>query len=344
MPFTLKTININNINLKTAIVILNWNGKKLLEQFLPSVISHSNEATIYVADNASTDDSVNFIKSNFPSVQIIQNTENGGFAKGYNDALKDIDADIYCLLNNDVEVTENWLSPIISIFKSEPNTIIIQPKILDYKHKSYFEYAGAAGGFIDKFGYPYCRGRIFNTVEKDENQYDKINNIFWASGACFFIRKNAFVTLNGLDEAFFAHMEEIDLCWRAKNLDYDIKYIGTSTVFHLGGATLNNTNPRKTYLNFRNSLFMLTKNIPKGQVFYIVFIRLFLDGIAGIRFLITGKFSHFIAVIKSHFSFYWHLPKLLKQRKTLQQKKKYYQTKSIVWSYFVDNKKTFNSL
>jgi len=344
LPFTLKTININNINLKTAIVILNWNGKKLLEQFLPSVISHSNEATIYVADNASTDDSVNFIKSNFPSVQIIQNTENGGFAKGYNDALKDIDADIYCLLNNDVEVTENWLSPIISIFKSEPNTIIIQPKILDYKHKSYFEYAGAAGGFIDKFGYPYCRGRIFNTVEKDENQYDKINNIFWASGACFFIRKNAFVTLNGLDEAFFAHMEEIDLCWRAKNLDYDIKYIGTSTVFHLGGATLNNTNPRKTYLNFRNSLFMLTKNIPKGQVFYIVFIRLFLDGIAGIRFLITGKFSHFIAVIKSHFSFYWHLPKLLKQRKTLQQKKKYYQTKSIVWSYFVDNKKTFNSL
>ena len=344
MPFTLKTININNINLKTAIVILNWNGKKLLEQFLPSVISHSNEATIYVADNASTDDSVNFIKSNFPSVQIIQNTENGGFAKGYNDALKDIDADIYCLLNNDVEVTENWLSPIISIFKSDPNTIIIQPKILDYKHKSYFEYAGAAGGFIDKFGYPYCRGRIFNTVEKDENQYDEINNIFWASGACFFIRKNAFVTLNGLDEAFFAHMEEIDLCWRAKNLDYDIKYIGTSTVFHLGGATLNNTNPRKTYLNFRNSLFMLTKNIPKGQVFYIVFIRLFLDGIAGIRFLITGKFSHFIAVIKSHFSFYWHLPKLLKQRKTLQQKKKYYQTKSIVWSYFVDNKKTFNSL
>ena len=344
MPFTLKTININNINLKTAIVILNWNEKKLLEQFLPSVIFHSNEATIYVADNASTDDSVNFIKSNFPSVQIIQNTENGGFAKGYNDALKDIDADIYCLLNNDVEVTENWLSPIISIFKSEPNTIIIQQKILDYKHKSYFEYAGAAGGFIDKFGYPYCRGRIFNTVEKDENQYDKINNIFWASGACFFIRKNAFVTLNGLDEAFFAHMEEIDLCWRAKNLDYDIKYIGTSTVFHLGGATLNNTNPRKTYLNFRNSLFMLTKNIPKGQVFYIVFIRLFLDGIAGIRFLITGKFSHFIAVIKSHFSFYWHLPKLLKQRKTLQQKKKYYQTKSIVWSYFVDNKKTFNSL
>ena len=178
MPFTSKTININNINLKTAIVILNWNGKKLLEQFIPSVILHSKEAAIYVADNASTDDSVNFIKSNFPSVQIIQNTENGGFAKGYNDALKDIDADIYCLLNNDVEVTENWLSPIISIFKSEPNTIIIQPKILDYKRKAYFEYAGAAGGFIDKYGYPYCRGRIFNTVEKDEKQYNDTNQIF----------------------------------------------------------------------------------------------------------------------------------------------------------------------
>lgn len=330
--------------MKTAIVILNWNGKKLLEQFLPSVISHSNEATIYVADNASTDDSVNFIKSNFPTIKIIQNTENGGFAKGYNDALKDIDADIFCLLNNDVEVTKNWLSPIISIFKSEPNTVIIQPKILDYKCKAYFEYAGAAGGFIDKYGYPYCRGRIFNTVEKDEKQYNDTSQIFWASGACFFIRKNAFVTLNGFDEAFFAHMEEIDLCWRAKNLDYDIKYAGASTVFHLGGATLNNTNPKKTYLNFRNSLFMLTKNLPKGQVFYIVFIRLLLDGIAGIQFLITGKFSHFIAVIKSHFNFYMFLPKLLKQRKTLQQKKKYYQTTSIVWSYFVDNKKTFNSL
>lgn len=330
--------------MKTAVVIINWNGKKLLEQFLPSVITYSNEATIYVSDNASTDDSINFIKTNFPTVQIIQNTENAGFAKGYNDALKHIDAELFCLLNNDVEVTKNWLSPVISTFQSEPNTIIIQPKILDYKRKDYFEYAGAAGGFIDKFGYPYCRGRIFNTIEKDKGQYNDSVNIFWSSGACLFIRKNVFEELNGFDESFFAHMEEIDICWRAKNMDYNIKYVGNSTVYHVGGATLSNTNPKKTYLNFRNSLFMLAKNLPKRQLFFIVIIRLLLDGVAGIRFLITGEFSHLLSIIKSHFSFYRDFPKLLKQRKKLIQNKNYYQTTSIVWSYFVNNKKTFNSL
>lgn len=329
--------------MKIAIVILNWNGKNLLEQFLPSVVEHSKEATIYVADNASSDFSVNYVKANFPTVQIIRNTENGGFAKGYNDALKDIDDDIFCLLNNDVEVNENWLIPIISLFKSEPNTVIIQPKILDYKRKDYFEYAGAAGGFIDKYGYPYCRGRIFSTIEKDENQYNNVSDIFWASGACFFIRKNTFETLNGFDEAFFAHMEEIDLCWRAKNLNYDIKYIGTSAVYHLGGATLNATNPKKTYLNFRNSLYMLLKNA-SGNVFLLVFSRLFLDAIAGIKFLLEFKPRHTIAIIKTHFSFYRNFHRVLKQRKILQQKKKYYQTTSIVWSYFVNNKKTFNRL
>ncbi len=330
--------------MKIAIVILNWNGKVLLEQFLPSVIEHSNESAIYVADNASTDDSTSFIKTNFPTVQIIQNTENGGFAKGYNDALKHIDADIFCLLNNDVEVTKNWLTPILDTFQREPNTAIIQPKILDYKNKDYFEYAGAAGGYIDKYGYPYCRGRIFKTIEKDKGQYNDSINIFWASGACLFIRKNIYEILNGFDESFFAHMEEIDLCWRAKNLDYDLKYVGNSSVYHLGGATLSNTNPKKSYLNFRNSLFMLTKNLPKGHVFYIILVRLILDGVAGIQFLITGKFSHFIAVIKAHFSYYWSLPKLIKQRKIFHQNKKYNQTTSIVWSYFVNNKKTFNSL
>jgi hypothetical protein len=329
--------------LKLAIVILNWNGKKLLEQFLPSVITHSNGATIYVADNASTDGSVNFIKTNFPTVQIIQNKTNGGFAKGYNDALKHIDTEIFCLLNNDVEVTQNWLSPIVDTFKTEPNTAIIQPKILDYKRKNYFEYAGAGGGFIDKFGYPFCRGRIFNTVEKDENQYNDSTEIFWASGACLFIRKNIFETLNGFDEAFFAHMEEIDLCWRAKNLDYNIKYVGASTVFHVGGATLSNTNPKKTYLNFRNSLYTIVKN-SKGNLFFLVLTRLVLDGIAGIKFLFEFKFIHILAIIKAHFSFYKYLPKLLKQRKTLQQTKKYYQTTSIVWSYFVLIKKTYYSL
>ncbi|MEO8773952.1 MAG: glycosyltransferase family 2 protein, partial [Gelidibacter sp.] len=208
---------------KIAIVILNWNGKALLEQFLPSVIMHSEEAVIYVADNASTDDSVEFVASHYPTVKIIQNKENGGYAKGYNEALKHVDESIYCLLNSDVEVTENWLKPIAILFKTEAETSIIQPKILDYKNKDYFEYAGAAGGFIDKFGYPFCRGRIFDTLEKDRGQYNDTSQIFWASGACFFIRKSVFENLDGFDESFFAHMEEIDLCWRAYNTDYVTK-------------------------------------------------------------------------------------------------------------------------
>ncbi len=329
--------------MKIAVVILNWNGEKLLEQFLPSVIKHSQDAIVYVADNASTDDSVEFVKSTFPSVKIIQNTENGGYAKGYNDALKHIDEDIYCLLNSDIEVTKNWLIPILVTFQNQPNTAIIQPKLLDYKNNDYFEYAGAAGGFIDKLGYPYCRGRIFNTLEKDEGQYNDTTDIFWSSGACLFIRKQVFKELNGLDEAFFAHMEEIDMCWRAKNLGYDIKYVGTSTVYHVGGATLKNSNPKKTFLNFRNSLFTIVKN-SKDNVLFLILSRLILDGIAGVKFLFEFKFIHIIAIIKAHFSFYKHLPTLLKQRKTLSQTKKHYTITSIVWSYFVNKKKHFNSL
>lgn len=329
--------------MKIAVVILNWNGKQLLEQFLPSVLEHSKVATVYVADNASTDDSVAFVKDNFPSVKIIQNTENGGYAKGYNDALKQVDEDIYCLLNSDIEVTENWLTPILDVFKKEANTAIIQPKLLDYKNKAYFEYAGAAGGFIDKFGYPYCRGRIFNTLEKDEGQYNDITDIFWSSGACLFIRKDVFKELNGLDEAFFAHMEEIDLCWRAKNLGYNVKYVGTSTVYHVGGATLKNSNPKKTFLNFRNSLFTIVKNA-KGNVLLLILTRLLLDGVAGLKFLFELKIAHIVAIIKAHFSFYGHLPKLLKQRKNINQTKKHYSVTSIVWSYFVNKKKHYNSL
>ena len=329
--------------MKIAIVILNWNGQKLLEQFLPSIIEHSQEATVYVVDNASTDNSVEFVKKHFPTIQHIQNGENGGFAKGYNEALQHIKADIFCLLNNDVKVTKGWLSPIVSAFQNQPNTVIVQPKILDYKHKAYFEYAGAAGGFIDKYGYPYCRGRIFNTVEKDEGQYDDSTDILWASGACLFIRKDIYEILNGFDEKFFAHMEEIDLCWRAKNLGYQIKYIGTSAVFHLGGGTLQNTNPKKTYLNFRNSLYTLVKNA-QGNLLLLVFVRLFLDGIAGLKFLVELKPKHTFAVLNSHFSFYINLRRVLKQRKSLQKKKKYHQTTSIVWSYFVNKKTTFNSL
>lgn len=329
--------------MKLAIVILNWNGKELLQQFLPSVIEHSQHATIYVADNASTDDSITFLKNNFPSIKIIQNQENGGYAKGYNDALKQVDEDIYCLLNSDVEVTENWLKPILDEFKQHPETAIIQPKILDYRNKDYFEYAGAAGGFIDEFGYPFCRGRIFNTIEKDQNQYNDTINIFWASGACFFVRKDIFNTLNGFDESFFAHMEEIDFCWRAYNQGYITKYIGTSTVYHVGGATLKNTNPKKTYLNFRNSLFTLVKNA-NGNIFPLILTRLLLDGIAGVKFLLEFKLEHTFSIIKAHFSFYAHLPSLLKLRKESAKSDNYYHKKSIVWLYYISKHKYFNCL
>lgn len=329
--------------MKIAVVILNWNGKQLLEQFLPSVIEYSDSAYIYVADNASTDDSVSFLASNFPQVKIIQNSDNGGFAKGYNDALRQVDAEILCLLNSDVEVTENWLVPIEESFNNNPKTAIVQPKLLDFKQKDYFEYAGAAGGFIDKFGYPYCRGRIFNTLEKDSGQYNDTYSIFWASGACLFIRKPIFEALGGFDESFFAHMEEIDLCWRAHNKGYDVIYNGYSTIYHVGGATLRNSNPQKTFLNFRNSLFALVKNA-RGNVLFLVFTRLVLDGIAGIKFLLEFKPTHFLAIIKAHFSFYAHLNGLLKKRKAMQNKIKYYHKTSIVWDYFVNRKKYYKSL
>ncbi|TYA78689.1 glycosyltransferase family 2 protein [Seonamhaeicola marinus] len=329
--------------MKIAVVILNWNGQQLLEQFLPSVTKHSSEATIYVADNASTDASVDFIESNFPEVKIIQNKDNGGYAKGYNDAIPFVEEDILCLLNSDIEVTEGWLKPIVQTFEQEPNTGIIQPKLLDYKQKTYFEYAGAAGGFIDKYGYPYCRGRIFNTIEKDNGQYNDTADIFWASGACFFIRTGIFKELKGFDASFFAHMEEIDLCWRAKNLGHNIKYVGDSTVYHVGGATLNNTNPRKTYLNFRNSLFTLTKNA-SGTIFDKIFVRLLLDGIAGVKFLFEFKPKHTLAIIKAHFSFYKNLSKLLQIRNLNKKRVNYYQRTSIVVDYFVNKKTNYNSL
>lgn len=329
-----------------AVVILNWNGRALLEKFLPSVLMHSESAAIYVADNASTDDSVSFLKTNYPSIKIIQNQENGGYTKGYNDALKQVDEDILCLLNSDIEVTKDWLLPIIAIFNAQPETAIIQPKILDFKNKDYFEYAGAGGGFIDKFGYPYCRGRIFDTIEKDLGQYNDTTPIFWASGACFFIRKSVFDKLNGFDESFFAHMEEIDLCWRAHNHGFTTTYVGTSTVYHVGGATLNNTNPKKTYLNFRNSLFTLTKNAP-NHLFLLIFTRLILDGLAILKFLTSFKFAHIMAILKAHASFYSGLPQLLKKRRLLSQNistvapTKYYQVQSIVWLYYVKNQKKF---
>jgi GT2 family glycosyltransferase len=259
---------------------------------------------------------------------------------GYNVALQNVEEPYYALVNSDIEVTENWLSPILTIFDNEPNTGIIQPKILDYKNKDYFEYAGAAGGYIDQYGYPYCRGRIFESIEKDHRQYDDQTEIFWASGACFFIRKEIYRTLNGFDPDFFAHQEEIDLCWRAFNLGYSAKYTSKSVVYHVGGATLNHSNPKKTFLNFRNSLLMLLKNLPSHQLFPIIFIRLVLDGLAGIQFIFKGKFAHCFAILKAHFYFYHLINYNLKKRGTIQ-KSDYYQSKSIVFSYFLNQKKQF---
>jgi GT2 family glycosyltransferase len=330
--------------LRIAVVILNWNGEVLLERYLPSVVQYSKGADLYVADNASTDGSVDFIDANFPSIKILQNTENGGFAKGYNDALRSIEADIFCLLNSDVEVTENWLEPIKEAFKDLPEVAIIQPKILNLLRRQYFEYAGAAGGFIDQLGYPFCRGRIFQELEEDKGQYNDSREIFWATGACMFIKSKVYRKLGGFDEDYFAHQEEVDLCWRAQNKGYKVYYIGASEVFHLGGSTLSNMNPKKTYLNFRNSLFSITKNLPRRKAFVIIFLRLVLDGVAAIRFISQNKFKHCLAILKAHLSFYSKFVKMYKKREKVSFIRNYYVTKSIVWSHFVHHVKKFNVL
>ncbi|RIV68627.1 glycosyltransferase family 2 protein [Flagellimonas aequoris] len=330
--------------MKIAVVILNWNGEALLERFLPSVMEHSKGADIYVVDNASTDGSLDFLKQHYPSIGVVQNDVNGGFAKGYNDGLKHIEADLFCLLNSDVEVTENWLGPIIKAFDEIPEAAIIQPKILDLKQKDHFEYAGAAGGFIDMLGYPFCRGRIFQSIEKDEGQYDDIKEVFWATGACMFIKSEVFRSLNGFDEDYFAHQEEIDLCWRAKNAGHKVFYVGQSSVYHLGGSTLSNMNPKKTFLNFRNSLFSITKNLPRKKAWPIVLIRLLLDGIAALRFVFQLKFDHCFAILKAHLSFYANFSKMYKKREKANFLLKYYPVTSIVWSYFVHHIKNFNIL
>lgn len=330
--------------MKIAVVILNWNGRSLLEQFLPSVTQHSKEAKVYVADNASTDDSIAFLKREYPEVAIIQNAVNGGYAKGYNDALAHLDEDIFILLNSDVEVTANWLLPIIEEFKANFKTAALQPKILDYRKKEYFEYAGAAGGFLDRFGYPFCRGRIFNHLEKDEGQYNDNSKIFWATGACLAIRREAFYDAGQLDEDYFAHQEEIDLCWRLNNRGWDIKYVGDSVIYHLGGATLNSMNPKKTFYNFRNSLFSLVKNAPGRNLSLVIFLRLILDGVAGIMFFLQFRPSHTWAIVKAHFSFYSQLAGLIKKRNQLSQNSNYYRVRSILWRYYILGKTAYRNL
>lgn len=331
-------------------VILNWNGKSFLEKFLPSVVINTTANTeIIVADNASTDDSVSFLKQHYPQIKIIRNTENGGFAKGYNDALKQVEAEYYVLLNSDIEVTHNWIEPVIGLMESDITIAACQPKIKDFNRKTHFEYAGAAGGYIDKYGYMFCRGRIFDTIEEDKGQYNDTREIFWATGACLFIRSKYYHQLGGLDEDFFAHMEEIDLCWRLKNYGYKIMYCAESTVYHVGGGTLNKTSPHKTFLNFRNNLTLLFKNHAPDYFFIKIVLRMILDGIAGAKFLFSGQGAHFIAILKAHFNFYSSFGKALAKRRQLKHHIKQYATKgiysrSLVADYYLRGIKLFTKI
>jgi GT2 family glycosyltransferase len=332
--------------LKTAVVILNWNGRSFLEKFLPSVIEHSrDDAEVIVADNASTDDSVAFLKKEFPSVRIIKNETNGGFAKGYNDALKEVDAQYYVLLNSDIEVTPGWIKPVIELMDHDPSIAACQPKIRSYHDRERFEYAGAAGGFIDKYGYPFCRGRLFQTLEKDIGQFDEVTEIFWATGACLFVRADVYWLLGGLDVRFFAHMEEIDFCWRAKNKGYKIMVCPQSKVFHVGGGTLPKKSWRKTYLNMRNNNIMMYKNLPDNRLLKVFLARLFLDGIAAFKFLVDGGIRDFFAVIKAHWSFYGLYPVLRRERKSgMHQPVSMIYRKNIVFEYFLRGRKKFSDL
>lgn len=335
--------------MKVAVVILNWNGRHYLERFLPSVLKYSCNAEVIVADNNSTDDSVIFLQNNFPSIAVIQLSKNEGFCTGYNCALQVIEADYFVLLNSDVEVTEGWMEGIINFMISNPEIAACQPKIKCYQRKNFFEYAGAAGGFIDYLGYPFCRGRIFETLEADKGQYNDLTEIFWATGACMFVKSSVFKEAGGFDDDFFAHMEEIDLCWRIKGLGYKIFYYGQSEVYHVGGGTLSKLNPYKTYLNFRNGLILIYKNLPEKDLFKIVFMRMILDGVAGLKFLMNGSIKHFWAVLQAHFYFYRNFKKLKKKRETTQNRRKV-QTlneilnKSLVWEYFIKKKKHFHQI
>jgi len=334
-----------------AIVILNWNGKNLFDIFLPSVIKNSKrpDTDIFVADNGSTDSSVDYLKKKYPDVKIIDLKKNYGFAEGYNRALRHVEADYYILLNSDVKVTPGWLEAGINHFSKDDEIVVVQPKILSYENPHRFEYAGAAGGFIDKFGYPFCRGRILNRMEPDVGQYNKPTSVFWASGACMFVKADAFRKTGGFDNDFWAHMEEIDLCWRLKNQGYKIAYEPASVIFHLGGGTLSYDNPQKVFLNFRNNLFMLFKNLPPCKFHRIFIARLILDFIAAIKFILGFHFQSFSAVVKAHVSFYKNLNKLLKKRRNLvlittTNNHPDIYPKSIMWKFFIQKKYRFSEL
>lgn len=336
---------------KVAVVILNWNGQKLLEQFLPSITRYttSDDVEIVVADNASTDNSVSFVEEHYPEVKRIVLPENYGYAEGYNQALKKIEAQYFVLLNSDVEVSENWLDPIINYLDQNNDVAAAQPKILAQRNKHLFEYAGASGGFIDIFGYPFCRGRIFGNLEQDKKQYDTITDIFWASGACLVIRSADFFEAGGLDASFFAHMEEIDLCWRLNAQGRRIVCIPQSTVYHVGGATLAEESPRKTFLNFRNNLLMLYKNLPESTMNKTIKKRVVLDYIAAAKYFITGKMANAKAIRKAHKEFNsikesYRSIRNENLNKTIQHNLKTVYPKSILKEYYLKGHTTFTKL
>jgi GT2 family glycosyltransferase len=333
--------------LKISVVILNWNGAEYLRKFLPALIRHTQfpNVEIVIADNGSTDNSFEVLSAEFPSLRVIELGKNFGFAGGYNRALAQLDSEYFLLLNSDVEVTENWLAPMLDYMQKHPNVVACQPKIRSFYNKEYFEYAGASGGFIDKFGYPFCRGRILGTTEKDTGQYDNITPIFWATGACFLVRADAFWEMGGFDADFFAHMEEIDLCWRLRNKGYEIVCIPQSVVYHVGGGTLNTESPYKTYLNFRNNLLMLYKNLPANKLRKTMFVRFFLDYLASFHLMLGGKLANAFKVFKARRDYKKMRCNYLEIRKNAASSEiSEVYPKSIIFQYYLRGKKRYSCL
>lgn len=330
--------------MKVVIAILNWNGKELLKRYLPSVVSHSVGYRIAIIDNASSDGSKDFVSSSYPEIEWIQLDKNYGYAGGYNKGLADRDEDIAVLLNSDVKVCPGWLAPVIEQFEQNSDLAAAQPKILDAKKPDHFEYAGASGGYLDRFAYPYCRGRVFDTLEVDSGQYDDVVDIHWATGACLFFRLKDYNQLSGLDEDLFAHMEEIDLCWRARRKGKRVICVPQSKVYHLGGGTLSGHRPYKSFLNFKNSLIIFVKNDRSGKTYFRLWTRMVMDGLSIVRFITQLRFRHALAVIKAHLHFYQTLPKTLKKRKSLGEDGAEIGSKSIVIQYFGQGKKFFSDL
>ena len=332
--------------MKTAIVIINYNGLNLIKKFIPSIITNSSNCNIYVIDNNSTDDSVNYIKNNFSNINIINNSSNLGYAGGYNEGIKKIDEDLLVFLNNDATfLDENSLSNLVKVFKENSEIKVAQPKIIDFTNQEKFEYSGAAGGFIDFFGYPFCRGRIFSNVEL-KNNYNTTREVFWASGTCFAVRRSTFVEHNGFDESFFAHMEEIDLCWRIKrkNIDDKIVAVGNSEVHHLGGGSLTYNSSNKYYLNFRNSIIMMIKNIPGKYFFQFLLGRLFLDFLILIFSIISLKFNLFIGIVKAYLFLLINFLKIKRVKFKNERIFKYYYCKSIIFDYLFRRKNKFSKI